>query len=290
MKIIFFGTPEFVISVPGALLEAGYELSVVVTTPDKPVGRKQIVTPSPLKTWALEHQIPVIDTEENTKLLEQIQNIKPDLGILAAYGKILSQKLIDLFPKGILVIHPSLLPKYRGASPVQTAILNNDPETGSTIFKMDEKMDHGPIVHQFTEAINPEDTSELLLNRLFQKSAEALVKILPDWLEDKINPLEQDESKATYTKTFTRQDGYLDLKNPPVPEVIEKMIRAFYPWPGVWTLIQMTDDRKQKTEKRLKILKAHLGNGELVIDQVQLEGKNPISWEQFQKSYPEVKF
>lgn len=281
MKTIFFGTPEFVISVPEALLKADYQLSAVVTTPDKPVGRKQVLTPSPIKQWALEHQIPVIDSDANTELLKQIQNIKPDLGILAAYGKILPKELIDLFPKGILVIHPSLLPKYRGPSPVQTAIVNGDQETGVSIIKMDEKMDHGPIVAQSTESLNPHDTTDTLYVKLFQKSADDLVQILPNWLEGKIIPQEQDDSKATYTKILKREDGYLDLKNPPAPEVIERMIRAMTPWPGVWTLLEA---------KRLKILKAHLENSKLVIDQVQLEGKNPISWPEFQKSYPEINF
>ncbi|MBI5465080.1 methionyl-tRNA formyltransferase, partial [Candidatus Gottesmanbacteria bacterium] len=162
LKTIFFGTPEFVIPVAQSLLQAEYcKLCAIVTNPDRPVGREQILTPSPIKSWALKHDIRVIDSG--------LKKLAPDLGILAAYGKIIPQELINLFPKGILVIHPSLLPAYRGASPVQAAILAGDRETGVTIIKMDEKMDHGPIISQFKEKILPDETTKTLRERLFKK-------------------------------------------------------------------------------------------------------------------------
>lgn len=264
-NIIFFGTPDFVLPICDALLEiADINVVGVVTAPDKPVGRKQIITPSPIKTWAINNQIPVFHDIHNSSFI----NHNSGLGILAAYGQIIPQEIIDLFPKGILVIHPSLLPKYRGASPVQSAILNGDTKTGCSIIKMDEKMDHGPIVYQFEEEIKPKDTSMDLYNRIFTKTAEILKTVVPDYLDGKIVPQEQNHTKATYTKILKKEDGYFGLNNPPDKEKLDRMIRAYSPWPGVWTLWQ---------EKRIKLLPNN---------RVQTEGKNPIDIEQFKKTNP----
>lgn len=287
MNIVFFGTPDFVLPVAQSLLYTeNFKLCAVVTNPERPVGRTQTLTPSPVKEWSIDHNIPVLTPEnldENFKL--KIKNFKSDLGILAAYGKIIPQELIDVFPKGILVIHPSLLPKYRGASPVQAAILNGDKETGVTIIKMDEKMDHGPIISQFTETLKPEDTTGILTKRLFDKASQVLLTILPAYIEDKITPREQDHGKATYCKLLKREDGKIDWSWK--PEKIERFIRAMSPWPGAWTLLRQGFGGQAK---RLKILKAHLENCKLVLDEVQLEGKKPVSWEEFEKGYPEAKF
>lgn len=266
-KVIFFGTPEFVIPICDALLDMSEVKFVgVVSTPDKPVGRKQIITPSPVKEWAQNHDIPVYTISQFP-----LPIIQPDLGILAAYGQIIPQEIIDLFPKGILVIHPSLLPKYRGASPIQTAILNGDPKTGYSIIKMDAKMDHGPIVYQFEEEIKSNDTSLDLYNRIFTKTAEVLKTVIPDYSEGKIIPQEQNENEATYCKILTKQDGYFELENPPSKEKFELMIRAYSPWPGIWTLHQ---------EKRIKFLPNNM---------IQIEGKNPINIEQFKEANPDFK-
>lgn len=273
INVIFFGTPDFVLpicEVLGDLKE--FHLAAVITSPDKPLGRKQILTPSPVKQWALEHKIPVLTPEKLDQnflniLISQYPNI--ELGILAAYGKIIPQEIIDLFPKGILVIHPSLLPKYRGASPVPAAILEGDKETGVTIFKMDSQMDHGPIITRFKEEIKANDTTERLLPRLFGKTTDILITILKPYIEDKIIPRTQNHKLATYCRILTKKDGYFDYKNPPDKEILNRMIRAYYPWPGVWTLWQ---------EKRVKLLPNDL---------VQLEGKNPVSWRQFKQAYPE---
>lgn len=258
---IFFGTPDFVIPIGDALLEiAEVKLVGVVTAPDKPVGRKQIITPSPVKQWAQNHNIQVANSKD----------LKSELGVLAAYGQIIPQEIIDLFQKGILVVHPSLLPKYRGASPVQCAILNGDKITGCSIIKMDAEMDHGPIVFQFEEEIKPLDTSLDLYNRIFTKTAEVLKTVIPDYLSGKIVPQEQNENKATYCQVLTKQDGFFEIENPPTKEILERMIRAYFPWPGVWTLYQ---------GKRLKFLPDN---------KVQLEGKNPVSFPEFLKNHPEI--
>lgn len=213
IKVVFFGTPNFVIPVVESLLKTeGCKLCVVVTNPDRPSGREQILTPSPVKQWASTKSIPVLTPkklDDNFKL--QIVNFKFDLGVLAAYGKIIPQDVINLFPKGILVIHPSLLPKYRGASPIQAAILKGDRETGVSIIKMDEKMDHGPVVAQFKEEIKENDTTETLLVRILKKTAEILPKALAYVIPDLIgNPaldprFRGDDSSYTFTCTLKKK-------------------------------------------------------------------------------------
>jgi len=208
---------------------------------------------------------------------------QPDTAVIAS-GPILPKKILDWPKKGILNIHPSLLPKYRGPSPGQFAILNNDKQTGVTIIKLVEKVDQGPIVSQFTEPIRPNDTAASLYQRLFEKGAVVLKNTLPAYLADKIELREQDHSQATYTKRFTRDSGKIAWNQP--NEQIARQIRALYPWPGTWTEINLNSSNPKK---RLKILKAHLENDQLILDQVQLEGKKSVTWKQFQEGYPEAK-
>lgn len=212
---------------------------------------------------------------------------KPEIGVLASYGKILPAEILAVPDKGILNLHPSLLPKYRGPSPVQTAILNGEKQTGLTIIKMDQQIDHGPIVVQFAEKILANDTAESLYFRLFSAGVETLITILPSFIEGKIEPKEQDHSQATYTQKFTRDHGKIDWQKP--VDYLERQIRAFYPWPGTWTEVKITRSSQVLTRK-LKILEAHLGNKKLVFDKVQLEGKKPVSFKQFSEGYPTFTF
>jgi len=289
MKIVFFGTPDYVLPIlrlvhkkfvtgPGKS-----PIAAVVTQPPRPVGRKQTPSFSPIDKWAHEHKIPIYYSASDL-----IEN-PPDatLGILASYGEIIRKDVINLFPQGILVIHPSLLPKYRGASPVPAAIANGEPITGVSIIKMDEKMDHGPIIAQSKEEILPGETSESLRNRLFEKSAGVLIELLTPYLQGKINLKVQDDAEASFTKLMKKEDGFfnMDEKN---PVEIERLVRAMSPWPGAWTLVRLsaTDEKK----KRLKILKAHLEDEKLVLDEVQLEGKDPVTWKQFKEGYKDATF
>jgi len=211
-----------------------------------------------------------------------------DAGVLASYGKILPAETLAIPKHGILNIHPSLLPKYRGPSPIQAAILAGDKQTGVTIIKIDEKVDHGPIVSQFTENIQADDTTDSLYRRLFTQGAEVLKTILPAYLEDQIKLRPQNHSQATYTKKLTRDDGKINWKKP--ADYNERFIRAMYPWPGAFTLLRPRHRRGFAGQaKRLKILKAHLEKGKLILDQVQLEGKKPVTFKQFQEGYPEAK-
>lgn len=289
MKIVFFGTPDYVLPVLTAVHKkfvtgpGKSPIVAVVTQSPKPVGRKEIITFSPVDKWAHEHGIPIHYRASELAT----DSVKADIGILASYGEIIQKDVINLFLHGILVIHPSLLPKYRGASPIPAEISAGDTETGVTIFKMDEKVDHGPIISQFKEDILPEDTGETLRTRLFERSADVLVELLEPYLQGKITPKVQDDSSATYTKIITREDGRIDL-NKKSPKEAERFIRAMQPWPGAWTLVHLSPDDQK--DRRLKIIAAHLEEGKLVLDEVQLEGKPRVSWKQFSEGYREATF
>jgi len=280
MKIVFFGTPDYVLPILTAVHKefvtgpGKSPIVAVVTQSPKPVGRKQFLSYSSVDKWAHEHKTPIYYSAQ--ELLKE--NLDVELGILASYGEIITREVINLFPQGILVIHPSLLPQYRGASPVPAAIKNGDTKTGVTILRMDEKMDHGPIVTQFKEDIMPSDTSDVLRNRLFAKSAEVLVETITPYLKGKIKLKKQDDESATYTKLVTKQDGFIDLKLKS-PSEAERFIRAMFPWPGAWTYLP--------NQKRLKLLKSHIENDKLVLDEVQLEGKLAVTAKQFAEAYPQ---
>ena len=320
MKIVFFGTPDYVVPILESLHRAfkgrARESSIVgvVTQKPSPVGRKKMLTYSAVDAWAHKKKVPVI-----YDFADLIQ-IKADVGVLAAYGSIIPKKVIDHFPHGILNVHPSLLPEFRGASPVQ-AIIVSGQEAGATIIKIDEKMDHGPIVSQFKEEVQVQDTADSLRERLFKKSAEVLTALLPAYLEGKIKPREQDHKKATFTTLLKKGHGLIppnylkaalegkslqvDWEVPFIkdftihhsPSAIHQFIRAMQPWPVAWTKVKLSSDQKIK---RLKILKAYIEPShatsyklpatKLVLDEVQLEGKNPVSWKQLIQGYATVMF
>jgi methionyl-tRNA formyltransferase len=274
IKIIFFGTPDYVIPILERLNKT-YKVVAVVTQPPKEVGRKKVRTFSAVDSWAHKKKIQVI-TNLNIRDFPEA-----NLGVVASYGKIIPIHVINYFANGILNIHPSLLPKYRGASPIQSQIVDNVTQTGVTVIKMDAKMDHGPIISQFAEQIDKTDTNETLRNRLFERSAQFLVDLIPNYLSKKITPKPQDETQATFTKIISREDGFVTpatfTEN---PEKVERMIRAYKPWPGVYTIIN---------NKRLRILEVHMENNKLILDKVQIEGKKQVSFEEFKRGYPEIK-
>ena len=287
MKIVFFGTPDYVLPILTSLHKkfvTGPGVSpivAVVTQSPKPVGRKQVITFSPIDKWAHEHKIPIHYSAQELA----VDSVNADVGILASYGEIIKKEVIDLFPHGILVIHPSLLPKFRGASPIPETIKAGEMITGVTIFKMDEKVDHGPIISRFKEDVLPTDTTETLRARLFERSAKVLVELLKPYLQGRITPKIQDDSEATYTKIMTRENGHIDLNKKP-PEEVERFIRAMQPWPVAWTTLRLSPTDQKVC--RLKIHKAHTDEKKLVLDEVQLEGKEKekVSWKQFKEGYP----
>lgn len=311
MKIVFFGTPKYVLPILKSIDKKYKDKSgtspivAVVTRRPKPAGRKKILLYSAVDKWAYKKNVPRFFS---TKDLLKYQ-VHADLGILAAYGEIVPQEILNLFPQGILNVHPSLLPKWRGASPVQASIIDKNKETGVTIIKLDSKLDHGPIISHFREKILENDTTESLRERLFLRSAEVLAELIDPYLKGKIKLQTQDEKQATYAGQITKNDGFIPtpiinqagqglplsghwdihfMKNySPKPDtnLVERFIRAMQPWPVAWTKIRI-----KNKESRIKILKAHTENQKLVLDEVQLEGKRPVSWQQFTQGYPKVIF
>jgi len=325
MKIVFFGTPDYVTPILDDLnkefreKQGGSPIEAVVTQEPKETGRAKLLKFSAVDYWAYKRNIPKYFNPKD--LIEN--NIKADIGVLASYGKIIPKEVINLFQFGILVIHPSLLPEFRGSSPVPAAIITNTNPTGVTIFKMDEKVDHGPIVCQFKEEIKDDDNYEILRNRLFSLSSQILVKLIPAYTLGKIKIKTQDDSKAIFTRIIAKEDSFIppDILNTaiegkklrknweikfiqncelkPDAEVIERFYKAMQPWPGIWTNVKLLSDKVTKV-LRLKILKVHIEKSpitnhkspitKLILDEVQLEGKNPVSWKQFIEGYPEAKF
>lgn len=274
MKIIFFGTPDYVTPILDALHKE-HEIVSVVTKEPKETGRDKKLEYSAVDTWAFKKKI-VRHFDFND--LEDA-----DLGVCASYGKIIPKQTIEHFKYGILNIHPSLLPKYKGPSPIQTTLANGDTQTGVTIIKMDEKMDHGPIVVQFKEDVLETDNFESLRTRLFERSAQVLVETIDPYIKQKIKPKEQDTTGESFTKIITREDGYFKYPDQLDRNTFNKF-RAFSPWPGIWTKIT-TNTKKIVEEKRLKVVSCHMEEEVLVLDIVQVEGKNPVTFKQFLISY-----
>lgn len=230
-QIVFFGSSPFSIIVLEKLLSAeGCELRAVVTNPDKPVGRHLKLTPNPVKVLAQKHNILVFDNIHDFLT----QNWPNCLGLIAAYGKLIGPKTLSKLNNQIFGIHPSLLPKYRGPSPLQQQILDGVTETGVTIIQLDVLMDHGPIVAVAHDKILPGDTTETLGNRLFEKGANLFLNLL-NTEHQTLNI--QNEAGASYTHKLTRQDGFVPYQELGArSQELERMKRAFSPWPGVWTI------------------------------------------------------
>lgn len=270
MKYIFFGNPEFSAIILKTLFSSNYEITAVITNPDAPVGRKQILTPPPVKILAEKCGINILQPKTLTNYQLPITNYQLDLAIVAAYGKIIPKNILDIPRYGTINVHPSLLPKYRGASPIQNAILNGNKKTGITIMKIDEEMDHGPIFAQEELPIADSDTYESLSQKLALMGAELLIKTIPDYISGKIKPVEQKHSEATYTKIIKKEDGKINWSKSAAE--IERMIRAFYPWPAAWAIWN---------GKILKILEAGVCNGNLEIKKLQLESGKALSFKEF---------
>ncbi len=267
-RYVFFGTPDFAAVVLDELIAAGMAPVAVVTNPDRPAGRKKELTAPAVKIFinGADVNIPVLQPEKlDEAFIAELKSIGAEVGVLAAYGKIVPRAVFDIFPKGIVVVHPSLLPKYRGATPIQSAILAGEDSTGTTLFVMDEKVDHGPVLTTAQVPLLDMDTYSTLADKLAEASAALLIDTLPKYVHGEITPVPQSETGVTYTKKFSGEDGYVDLeKNEPV--AIWRKVRALNPEPGVWTT---------KDGKRMKILAADLVDGKLALTRTQLDGELP---------------
>ena len=279
MNYVFFGTPRFAEIILGHLIEASMPPVLVVTNPDRPAGRKQILTPPPVKALADKHGIPVLQPESFANFRSQISNFKFDFAVLASYGKIIPQEVIDLFPRGIIVVHPSLLPKYRGATPIQSTLLSGDERTGTSLILMDEKVDHGPtLAERALEFPISNFQFSKLHDALAELSASLLVGTLPGFERGEVTPVPQDESEATYTKKFSSEDAFVDYGDLEKAEqeggekavIVDRKIRGLNPEPGVWTL-----KRTEGKDERIKLLEAELIDGKLKLRKIQKEGGKP---------------
>jgi len=272
MNIIFFGSSGYVIPII-KILQENFDLKLVFTT------EKNLTDAVP--AYCIENKIPYLSVSSSKNLINHSSLIinHSFLGVLADFGLIIPKEILNLFPKGIINIHPSLLPKYRGPTPVQTAILNGDKITGVSIMKVDEKIDHGPILTQEKEQILETDTAESLYKRLFEKGANLLPEALNKYIEGNLKPAPQNHEKATFTKPLTRQDGFIDISKLETRNSkleLERMIRAYFPWPGVWGKFKVQSSK-------FKVLKF------LLEQKLQVEGKKPMSYKDFLNGYPEAK-
>jgi len=235
-KIAYFGTPEFALAPLEVLSkDERFTIDLVVTQSAKPVGRDQTIQNSPVENWAREHHVPCVTPEkfkDNLEFRQILSNLNADFLVVAAYGKIIPFDILSSAKFGAINIHPSLLPKYRGASPLQSAIVTGETQTGVTIMVMDSEMDHGPLLWQAVDKIDPSDTTESLGHKLFALAAQALPEILSDLALGKIKPTPQNDALATTTKLLDRQDGRVDHTMPSA--VITNKWRAYQPWPGIW--------------------------------------------------------
>lgn len=280
-RILFMGTPLYATRYLEELIATDFKPIAVITQPDRPAGRKQIIEPTPVKLVALKHNLPVHQPEDirDPQWTKKIHELTPELIIVVAFGQIIPQSILNIPPKGCINVHPSLLPRHRGATPWQETILQGDARTGVTIMLMDEKMDHGPILAQEELDMDPNETTASLEDKTAQIGIPLLMQTLKKWFEGTITPVAQNHSQATYTRLLKKESGKIDWSKNAVE--IDCMIRALNPWPGTWT---------EWHGKRVKILKAHLNEqNALIIDELQPEGKKVMGREAFINGYARAK-
>jgi methionyl-tRNA formyltransferase len=299
-RIVFFGTPSFALPTLKGLVQGPDDIVGVVTQPDREKGRGRKITPSPVKEFALQQGLPVFQPvkAKDEQFLKCIGDLQPDLFVVVAYGQILAKALLQTPKWGAINVHASLLPKYRGAAPINWAILKGEKVTGVTTMILDEGMDTGDILLQ-TEIPIGEDTTETLSDRLSSIGAQLLLETLEGMKEARIHPMPQDHSKATYAPPLEKEDGHIDWKKE--AEEIHRQVRAFTPWPGAFT---------QWEEQRLKVCRGEArkgvsfqkpgevvwmgsdfievaaGKDSYLIKEVQLEGKRRMDVRDFLSGHP----
>jgi methionyl-tRNA formyltransferase len=305
IRVLFMGTPDFATPSLRALTEqanAGLTVAGVITRPDKPVGRKQQVIFSPVKQFALEHDIPVYQPGplRRPEALSLLRELAPDLIVVAAFGQLLPPEVLALPLHGCLNVHASLLPRWRGASPINAAILAGDAETGVTIMLMDAGLDTGPVLTRLATPIGPDETADELSDRLALLGADLLVEAAPRWLAGAITLEPQDDAQATMTRLLQKSDGRLDWQRPAVE--LARQVRAYTPWPGAFTT---WDGHTLKIQRARAIpfetdlppgacfasagdtpLVVICGQGALALEVIQLEGKRAMAVAEVVRGHP----
>jgi methionyl-tRNA formyltransferase len=293
-QIVFMGTPEFAVPALKRLIEDHIVVGVV-TQPDRPAGRNRQLHQSPVKQVALEHGIPVFQPEKirRAEAIDELRQWSPDVYIVAAFGQILPQAVLDIPAYGSINIHASLLPRWRGAAPIQAVIRAGDLESGITIMKMDAGLDTGPILTQRSIPLAPDETGQSLHDKLSAVGGDLLIETLPGYLDGSIPPNPQDDSLATYAPTIKKEEGYIDWNQS--AQSIERLVRAFTPWPGTYTtwngqqlkihsgsigVGQAIPGRVVEHQGRVAI---GTGDGVFYPHTIQLAGKNTLSIQEFVK-------
>ncbi|HEU5349855.1 MAG TPA: methionyl-tRNA formyltransferase [Ktedonobacterales bacterium] len=307
IRVLFMGTPDFAVPSLQALTEqanAGLAVAGVVTRPDKPAGRKQRIVLSPVKQFALEHGIAVYQPGplRRPEALELLRDLAPDLIVVAAFGQLLPPEVLSLPLHGCLNVHASLLPRWRGASPINAAILAGDTETGVTIMLMDAGLDTGPMIARRATPIGPDETAGELSDRLARMGADLLVETVPRWLAGVLMLEPQDDSQATMTRLLRKSDGRLDWQRP--ADELARLVRASTPWPGAFTI---WDGRMLKIQRATALssagdklpgacfipaggasLAVACGQGALALEVIQLEGKRALPAADVVRGYPAI--
>lgn len=273
MNIIFFGSSKYS-TIDEKTLHQAFGLSLVVTLPDRKNAKTKQLTANPVKQYAAEQNIPFITTEKLTSdVIEQIKSVEPDFLVVADFGLILPKNLLELPKKAAINVHHSLLPKYRGPAPVPFAILAGEQTVGVTIILMTPHVDAGDMLAQETYALKSDDTTDSVLTKLNELGAHLAVQVLKDFDSYYAKRTPQNKSKATFTHYMKRENGFVTEKTD--SKQIMRMIQAYYPWPGVWTKMQLNGK-----EKIVKLLPD---------DKLQVEGKNPMTKKDFLNGYPQTK-
>ena len=296
MKIVFMGTPDFAAGALEALIKAGHEITAVVTQPDKPRGRSGQLQFPPVKECANKYNIPVMQPKriKTPEAIEELKKYEADVFVVAAFGQILSQEILDMPKYGSLNIHASLLPKYRGASPIQSVILEGEAETGITIMQMDAGIDTGDMLYTLSIGIEPKDTFETLHDKLMLLGGEAIVEALELLEEGALVPQKQDESQSTHVKMISKEMGNIDFKKSAAE--IDRLVRGLNPWPSaftfykgkqmkIWDVDVLTEEANalpgMVTEVTKNEIKVACGQGTVAIKELQLEGKKRMSAHDF---------
>lgn len=302
MKIVYMGTPDFAVLPLRAMKEAGFEVAAVVTQPDKPKGRGKTMMPTPVKEEAVALGIPVYQPVKvkEPEFLETLKEIAPDIIVVAAFGQIIPKTILNLPRFGCINIHASLLPKYRGAAPIQQAVIDGEKESGVTIQKMGEDLDTGDMISKAVVVLAPEETGGSLFDKLSKAGADLLVKTLPSIFDGTaVYEKQPEESPTPYASMITKQMGLLDFTKS--AEVLERLVRGLNPWPSAYTFL---------SGKTLKVWKSRVGeekgsalpgtvvktdkNGihvaccdkTLILEEIQIEGKKRMDADAFLRGYP----
>lgn len=292
---VFVGTPDFAVRILDEMLQRGFRVPLVITQPDKPVGRGKIVQESQVAQRASAAGLPVIKPERIAAAISRIQSAKPDVLVVAAYGQILPKEVLAIPSKGSVNVHASLLPAYRGAAPVQQAILDGLDHTGVTIMLMDEGLDTGPVIATEAVTLDQDETSPSLSAKLAAAGARLLATCLPQFLDGDITPAPQRETGASYTTLISKADGRIDWAKP--ADYLIRQWRAFTPWPGCWstlgsdqTVLSLASDPEPQqlapgAFSGQAPLRVGTGTTSVLVPTIQPSGKNPMSGEDWLRGY-----